>query len=209
MPNDEPESSAGSVFFTAITIELGLGGFALVLGWLMGVDVRQWIPRPELGQWTVIGSGILWGTLAALPILVFINLIERIDWEPLRQLKELEDLEVVAELLSLRPVELIAISLAAGVGEELLLRGWLLGWIAGPDPMSSPVMLVVGLVVSSVAFGLMHPITPAYVVIATLIGFYFGLLAIATGNLLVPIVAHAVYDAAHLLMAQRQKRFVH
>jgi membrane protease YdiL (CAAX protease family) len=57
-------------------------------------------------------------------------------------------------------------------------------------------------VASAVAFGLMHPVTPTYIVLATLIGIYLGGLVIWTGNLLVAIAAHAVYDAVHLLIAR-------
>ena len=41
-------------------------------------------------------------------------------------------------------------------------------------------------------------------VLAGLMGFYFGCLLIWTENLLVPIVAHAVYDALQFLITKRQ-----
>jgi membrane protease YdiL (CAAX protease family) len=45
-----------------------------------------------------------------------------------------------------------------------------------------------------VLFGLLHPITPTYAVLAALMGAYLGGVWLASGNLLVPIVAHALYD---------------
>ncbi|MFC1597814.1 lysostaphin resistance A-like protein, partial [Planctomycetota bacterium] len=51
-----------------------------------------------------------------------------------------------------------------------------------------------GLAVAAILFGLAHPITPGYVLLAGLMGLYLGWLQITCGNLLVPIMAHAVYD---------------
>jgi membrane protease YdiL (CAAX protease family) len=202
----ETDAQADSVFVTAITVELGMGFIALLLGWLFSVDVRQWIPplSPE-NSWAII-SALLWGTLAALPMLAAVELIERIDWAPFRELRSLDQLPVVAALLRLSPAELIAISIAAGVGEELLIRGWLMGWLIGSLETATPIATGIGLIASSLAFGLMHPVTPTYIVLATLIGMYLGGLVIVSGNLLIPIVAHATYDAAHLLLARRGQR---
>jgi membrane protease YdiL (CAAX protease family) len=50
------------------------------------------------------------------------------------------------------------------------------------------------LAVTSGLFGLLHPITPAYIVMAGLLGAYLGAVWIVTGNLLTVIVAHALYD---------------
>ncbi len=206
MSTEETEQTPDSVFSTAIALELGLGALAILLGWLCGVDVRQWIPRPEPGQWGQIASGFGLGALAAVPMLLAIELIEWIDWKPIRELQELEKMPIVSQLLELSAGELIAISIAAGVGEELLLRGWLLGWITGPLTSATMQVIVVGLVLSSLAFGLMHLITPAYAVITFVLGVYLGGLVLWSENLLVPIAAHAVYDAVHLLMAKRQAR---
>lgn len=197
---------ADSVFRTAVTVELSLGFVAIALGWLTDVDVRQWLPSLALDQLAAIGSSILWGLAAALPMLAVVELVERSDWAPLRELRELDRLPIVATLLRLRPLELVTISIAAGVGEELLLRGWLLGWLVDPLESATPLVIASGLLVSSIAFGLMHPVTPAYIVLASLIGLYLGGIVLWTGDLLIAIVAHASYDAAHLLLARRANR---
>ncbi len=205
MPNDD-DDTPDSVFWTAICIEMGLGVVALGLGSLTGVDVRQWIPPFEFSQMNDIFGGLAMGLAAAIPMLIGIELLERIDWEPIRDLKTLEELPIVASLLKLNSGELIAISIAAGVGEELLVRGWLMGLICGPLSTASPLGIGLAIIVSSVAFGLMHPITKTYALVATIIGFYLGALVLSTGNLLVPISAHATYDAVHMLLAKRQKK---
>lgn len=202
----EPEPPADSVFRTAITIELGLGFVAVFLGWITGVDVHQWLPEFGMDTLLPIAKAIGWGTIAALPMLAVIEIIERIDWQPFRELRALDQMPVVSSLLSLGPAELVTISLAAGVGEELLVRGWLMGWLIGPLDQATWLMIAAGVVASSVAFGMMHPVTPTYIVLATLIGIYLGGLVIWSGNLLVAIAAHAVYDAVHLLIARHEFR---
>ncbi|TVQ01562.1 MAG: CPBP family intramembrane metalloprotease [Planctomycetaceae bacterium] len=215
-PNDDQETrlpdapprvpgDADEVFRNAILIELGLGFVALFLGWLTGVDVRRWLPELAPGQaWPIlVASG--WGLLAALPMIVVVEALQRIDWAPLRELHELDRSPLVATLLSLRPMELIAISIAAGVGEELLVRGWLMAWWIGPLESATPVRLAVALIGSALVFGLMHPVTPIYVVLATLMGIYLGWVVIWTENLLIAIVAHAAYDAVQLLDSRRRR----
>jgi membrane protease YdiL (CAAX protease family) len=78
--------------------------------------------------------------------------------------------------------------MAAGVGEEMLFRGVLQGvlarWLGTWE----------GLAVASLLFGLLHPISTTYVVVAGLLGAYLGAVWILSGNLLVVVIAHAVYD---------------
>jgi membrane protease YdiL (CAAX protease family) len=72
------------------------------------------------------------------------------------------------------------------------LAGWLGPWAA--------------LALVSVLFGLVHPITPAYAVLATLAGAYLGWAYLASGNLLVPVLAHALYDFTALVYLLRGPR---
>ena len=66
--------------------------------------------------------------------------------------------------------------------------------------------LGIALVASSLVFGLFHPITKLYIFLAALMGLYFGGLLLYTGNLLVPIAAHATYDAVQLILTARNER---
>jgi membrane protease YdiL (CAAX protease family) len=91
------------------------------------------------------------------------------------------------------PVSAIAIGAAAGVGEEWLFRGVL-------QPL-------VGLAAASVLFGVAHVggvrMLP-FGVWATAMGVVMGTLAIATGGLIAPIVAHALYDMLALEYIRRR-----
>ncbi len=82
-------------------------------------------------------------------------------------------------------VDVAAVSLAAGLGEELLFRG--------------AVQVEFGVVVASLLFGLAHVGGRGSLVFGVwvaVMGFGLGALAHVGGGLLAPVVAHAVYDAA-------------
>ena len=101
--------------------------------------------------------------------------------------------EVLVPLFSrLRPLSIVALGIAAGVGEEWLFRGVLL-----------PMM---GLAASSILFGFAHVggrrMVP-FGVWASGMGLALGLVASVTGGLIAPIVAHAVYDMLALEFIRR------
>ena len=62
------------------------------------------------------------------------------------------------------------------------------------------------LVLTSTAFGLAHFLTFSYALLAALAGLYLGVLYWAQGNLLIPIVAHALYDLVALMQLGRMHR---
>jgi uncharacterized protein len=89
---------------------------------------------------------------------------------------------------------LISVSVLSAVGEELLFRGVL-------QPL-------VGVVFSSVLFGLLH-VGPdrrylLWTVWAVAVGFLFAGLYVWTGGLLAPVVAHAAHNAATLVLWRRR-----
>lgn len=102
--------------------------------------------------------------------------------------------------LVLRPlllVDLIWLGLLPGLSEELLFRGVMLPSFGGD---------AIAILVSGTTFGLLHMSGPSqwpYALWATVVGVFFGVMAIATGNLLVPVVAHIV---ANILSALFWKR---
>ncbi|HEW81812.1 MAG TPA: CPBP family intramembrane metalloprotease [Nitrospirae bacterium] len=82
-------------------------------------------------------------------------------------------------------IDIIIISLLAGFGEEFLFRGLL--------------QTKLGIVAASIIFGLFHAVSPAYVIAATIMGFYIGVSYQMSGSLLVPVQIHFVYDLAALV----------
>ncbi len=56
-----------------------------------------------------------------------------------------------------------------------------------------------GLLPASILFGVLHFVTPAYALLAMVIGFYIGLLHHFFQSLLIPIQLHAIYDFGALI----------
>jgi membrane protease YdiL (CAAX protease family) len=165
--------------------ELALGGLAFLLSAWTGQSL------PSAIQWRWPDAFL--GVAASLPLLLVFRIMLT------SSLKALARIRLVLESV-VRPVfgrwtlaQLAAISFIAGVGEELLFRGAIQGALT---PAWGPVPAVVA---SSLLFGLCHALTLAYVVIASLIGALMSALWLGSGNLLSPIVAHAVYDFAALV----------
>jgi uncharacterized protein len=90
-------------------------------------------------------------------------------------------------------LQLLVISVIAGISEEAFFRGAIQGSLA--DRFGA----MTALALASVAFGAAHLITWTYAIIAAFIGAYLGLVWIWTGNLLTPMITHAVYDFAALV----------
>lgn len=197
--------STNHVFRTALTIEIGLGFIALLLGWITGIDVRRWLPRFETDYAYSIALSIAGGFVCTFPMIIGIDLLLRIKLRAIQEINQLEASADIKPLLELRTIEIVTLSIAAGVGEELLLRGWLMGWLLDIDAPIAFGQSVIPLIVSSLAFGLMHPITPLYMALTGLLGFYLGAVTIWTEDLLLAMVAHASYDAIQLIQVQKRK----
>ncbi len=204
---DESASDEVPLVVQAVGVELGLGLLAILLGYFTDVDVRQWVPKFDTASIrSGIGPGLGYGLIAAVPMLALAAVLERLPWAPFRDLRQLDKHPFMIELLRLSYWDLLAIAIAAGVGEELLLRGWLMGWLLGPVELASPERWILAIAVSSVAFGLLHFISPLYIIVCLVLGLYLAALVYLTGNLLVPVVAHAAYDAVLLFLAKRDKQ---
>ncbi len=200
--DDEPHANAGSFFLKAAGFELLLGLIGLVAAWVVAYDARQLIPRGD--EFADIFYGLGLGVVATTPMLLAVWILERLNLTGVEELTQLTKDRLLAPMRHLTVLELFAISVCAGLGEELLFRGWLQGWLIGPLGEASPTQIFVGVLIASLAFGLVHAMTPTYFVLATLVGVYLGYLTVLTENLLVPIVAHALYDAVQLIFAVRE-----
>src|SRR5437764_1094401 len=124
--------------------------------------------------------------------------LRRLHAGPFGRLNRVVDQVIVPLFAGCSLADFALISLVGGLGEELLFRGLvqtaLVSWFS----------VGVGIGLASLLFGLAHMITPMYAVLATIIGVYFGWLALYAGDLLAPIVAHAVYDFAALAYLPRR-----
>src|SRR5699024_8812675 len=96
------------------------------------------------------------------------------------------------------PGAIVAVSVLAGVGEELLFRGVIQTWLG---QQTSP---AIGLIGASVLFGLAHAVSRSYAVLTAVVGAYLGLLYHWSGNLFIPVVVHALYDSLPLHYSLRR-----
>jgi len=178
---------------TAAAFEGGIAVLAVGLGWLCA--------EPPLQTFSWSWPGAAWGAAATLPPLALLWLCLKCPFRPFARILQVID-EVLAPLFAhCRLLEFAVIALLAGLGEEMLFRGViqsaLAGWLGGDIGMWG------ALAVAALLFGLAHAITYTYFLLAGLIGLYLGWVWLLTGNLLVPIVAHAGYDFIALIYLVR------
>jgi membrane protease YdiL (CAAX protease family) len=186
----DPSTHRQTVVLLAILVEGGLIVLAWSLGWLL-----DQLPLRTL-SWSWLGA--LWGVLATAPMMALFFLMLRWPVGPLLRIKRFSE-DVLRPLLAPCSVlDLLGISVLAGLGEEMLFRGVLQGafeyWMKNFWP---------ALALASVLFGLLHAVTLTYALLATLMGAYLGCLWHYTENLLPPVIAHALYDFLALLILLR------
>ena len=154
---------------------------------LLAVLLALWLDINLLPLSNDLGRDVAVGSLAAvLPAALFILSLSRqarrILWIGSLQ-KTLLSLQGIFS--QARVLDLVAISLIAGIAEEVLFRG--------------VIQTQLGILPASILFGLAHLITPTYAVIATIMGIYIGTLYQVFDSLLIPIQLHFIYDLFALL----------
>jgi hypothetical protein len=177
--------------------ELSLGLVGVFLGWWLGPSPHNHIPRWwDLGG---LSEGLILGSCIGAVLAAGILAASRFPLSGLRELNQSMELRFREFLSQMSYVQLGVLSMAAGLGEEILFRGWLQqGLIRVLDAHADPLLIALALVLASFLFGLAHPISPLYILLATVMGVFLGGIYLLTGNLLCAIVAHAVYDAVIL-----------
>ncbi len=196
-----PEIPPGRFWRWAFFTEGCLIVLAILLGWLLGKPPLAHLPNfsgPFWGEWL---RGIGYGFGAAVPLILLLLTMLRFPNRPWGPLVRFVEREIVTLFQSGRLWQFALVSILAGFGEEMLFRGvlqdLLTGWFGG----------VTGLVLASLLFGVGHWLTTEYAILAAIIGLYFGsILWFCQGSLLVPIVAHAAYDFAALLILVRWRK---
>ena len=164
----------------ALVFEGGLVPLALVLALLLGV--APWAGyRPG-------GATPALAVAATLPLVAGLALLAAAAPGHLRAIDRLIRPLVEAMFRGRGRWAVVTVAALAGLGEELLFRGVLQGWLAG---LAGP-WLAVG--VAALVFGLAHYLSWAYFVLATAMGLYLGALYQLSGDLLLPTLVHALYD---------------
>jgi membrane protease YdiL (CAAX protease family) len=178
----------------AIVLEGGLAVVALILGRLTGTD--------PLNHFTFNWPALTWAVVGTTPLVLFFMLSYRFPVGPLWPIKEFLVKTLGPYLNTCYWYDLLLIALLAGVCEELFFRGFLQPWI---ESIGGGTVSLLG---SNLVFALVHFITPAYALLAGLMGVYLGLLLDASGqrNLFIPILAHTIYDFLAFVVVARTFR---
>jgi membrane protease YdiL (CAAX protease family) len=184
--------SRRSSFFAGCLFELALLVFAVLWGWLFHRSALLDL------HWSLTSALI--GSVATIPPFLFFFWSLNSGQHVCSRHKQLMESLLRPILGNWSVLQLFAISLVAGISEEAFFRGAIQG------SLSDRVGMSLALVLASLLFGAAHLITWTYAIIAALIGAYLGLLWIWTGNLLTPMVTHAVYDFAALVYFFRFRR---
>ncbi len=169
---------------TAAIFEGALVPLAIGLGWLLG--------SPPLTTFRFDLRDALLGVAATLPPLGLFWFCLACPWKPFAEVGKYVEEEIVPLFRDCHLAQMAVIAALAGLGEEMLFRGVIQAAVASEIGGQHGVWI--GLAVASALFGLMHPMTPVYALMAGVIGLYFGWLWLAVGNLIVPVVAHGLYD---------------
>jgi hypothetical protein len=183
----------------AAVFEGGLVFVALALGLLFQIN--------PFADFRIDRASVFVGIAAALLPFALLVVSDRFRFSALERMKRIVLQLLGPSLAACRWYELVFVAALAGFGEELVFRGvlqrllerWLDFGGSGH---------IAGLIASNVIFGLLHFLTPTYALLAGLMGVYFGVLLDSTNppSLVVPMVAHGVYDYLAFLLLRRAAR---
>jgi hypothetical protein len=175
-----------------IVVLVGEGGLVL-LAW--GAAVLLHVPLWAGLRWDVWDAAL--GSAAALPMLLLFWFCLHSSLPALERIRKLCE-EVIRPLFA--PCSLAELALLAGLaglGEEALFRGVL------QPALARWLGLWTAIALTSLVFGLLHALTPAYALLAGLLSVYLGVVSVLVGNLLVVVQAHALYDFVALAYLSR------
>lgn len=176
----------------AVLFELSLGAIALLLGLLL--------KHPPLKALDAGIRGIAGGIAATVPLLGLLYLIWNSRIRALAALRQSVRRMVNGYFGRLSVAEAALLSVAAGIGEELLFRGFLQSWLMSLIGTGWPALLI-----ASLAFGAVHWLSSIYFLYASLLGVVLGAVFWLTGDLLAPVICHAAYDTVALLVSRRPR----
>ena len=170
--------------FTAVVFEGGLAVLAIVIGYFCNFS-----PTKTL-SWSF--QDVILGFAATIPVLMMFVFLDRAKSLPFLRIQQLVRTFTYTFFRKCSTAQIFLICVLAGIGEELFFRGLMQDGIV--HGIGGTVGLICGIVISSLFFGAAHLITPTYGIIAFFMSLYFAALFLWSGNILVPIITHALYD---------------
>jgi membrane protease YdiL (CAAX protease family) len=170
------------------------GGLALVaVGWafLIDLDFDDWFP---LEAWSGSQALVTLATTlaAAAPPVAAFFWMKSSRAESVVRFREDVRQRLTPLFAETRFVDWFAISLTAGLTEEIAFRGALFDTFA--ETLPEDWGIVVAVVVPSLIFGALHALNRTYFLATTAAGVYFSLIVLWSGDLWAAALAHFLYD---------------
>ena len=153
-----------------------------------------------LSHFSLSWSATGYATLLCIPMFAALYFAMWTEWRPLSQLRNEIDEKIAPIFANCKIVDLAVIALLAGVGEELFFRGWL------QTVLTHKSGVLLGIVITSAIFGLLHYLSTTYAIYAFLTGIYLGIIYHITGNLFIVMAIHALYDFIALVYLVKKGR---
>ena len=147
---------------------------------------------------SVSWDAAIYALLLTLPLFAVFFLIERTGWGPIDELRNEIDEKVRPIFSNCNLIDLAVIAFFAGVGEELFFRGWMQAVLVERSGV------LIGILITSLIFGLLHYLSTAYAVYAFITSIYLGIIYLATANLFIVMAIHAIYDFIALVYLVRK-----
>lgn len=183
-PDNLPPTRASEL--AAYGVLLGIGMIALAVVWRIGFGddtLATWFPAQGWAFNLALGAAI--GPVFSVAA-----------WLVFRQVPSFQHIKTIIlrtiDMRTLAPHHAVLFGLIAGIPEEILFRG--------------AVQPAIGWLLTALLFGLLHSVTPAYFVYATLASVLLSGLASWTDGLWAPIAAHTMIDISMFLLLMRTWR---
>ncbi|MCK5727965.1 MAG: CPBP family intramembrane metalloprotease [Methylococcales bacterium] len=175
-------TSSDHFFKTACYFEAFFVVTAVVLGWMTDINPFADVYFSE--------TVVFYGLIGTLPLILLYFITEKMPFNSFKEIKKILLETMGGSLQKYHWTDLLVLATITGISEEVLFRGVLQPWLEQSLGMG------IGLIVSSLVFGLLHAITPLYGLLATLISYYLGwsLDIGESRNLFTPIIIHTFYD---------------
>jgi membrane protease YdiL (CAAX protease family) len=172
-------------FALILLSQLAIVALGIFFIWALGVQ------RPDANiGWL---QAVVIGTLLAITTFVLFALVYRFGGKFAQAL--LNDTRRVSGIFGgYSLVHLACVAVLAGVGEELLFRGFLQTWLSNHFAITAAILA------TSIIFGLLHYLSHAYFISVTLMSIAFGIAYYITDSLLMVMVWHGVYDFIALVV---------
>ena len=169
------------------------GGLLLVSMLLLDYSAAELWSNMNL-SWKGTGYALL----LCLPMFAALYIAMRSRWEPLVQLKNELDENILPIFSKCKLIDLKIMAFLAGIGEELFFRGWMQSALINKSG------IWMGILITSAIFGLAHYLSSTYAIYAFITGIYLGLIYQLSGNLYIVMAIHATYDFVVLIYLVRK-----